>query len=625
MGKRRPPSGRQPGRKPSGRQPPPKGGGARRPGKGKKAPPPKEEPPARGKGKGKKRPSGRERPSGVRKAAERPSRESAELREFFKPEGISLGVKFVLTISIMVFLIMIVFSAVVYALSVSSLKSEMEDNGALMLKAVESIADSYFEYLKVSEEKTRLDLKPETDEAAQARFDKVWGDLAKSIRKRYTTYLNSLLEHESREGDDARTTKILNAMIKAAEKDRDLNPRGGSKLVPKGGTIYRWLNIRTDIKISGGKYKEELDGRLKSFEMVLFTKDISGGRGKAFLAMSAEKIAKTRNSLLVRVVLSTLVAIIFGVGVSFVLASLVSKPVNKLIDDITMVSRGKLDHKTIPTSKDEIGVLARTFDAMTQNLKVAQDREIENQAREHDMKIATEIQAGLLPSKIPAMKGYDLDAYYRPSKEVGGDYYDYINIDQTHLGITVADVSGKGIPGSMVMTMARSLLRMEASRNLSTSDTLKKVNKVVARDIRRGMFVTALYLILDIPKRTILVSSAGHNPLIVFRGKTKKLEMVNPNGIALGFDKGPIFDRTIKEELVQLAPGDRVVLYTDGVVEAMDENHEEYSDERFNQVCQKVGDRNSNQFINILVGDLGKHQGKADQHDDITVSTFRVV
>jgi sigma-B regulation protein RsbU (phosphoserine phosphatase) len=139
------------------------------------------------------------------------------------------------------------------------------------------------------------------------------------------------------------------------------------------------------------------------------------------------------------------------------------------------------------------------------------------------------------------------------------------------------------------------------------------------------MFVTALYLILDIPNRKILVSSAGHNPLIVFRAKTKKLDMVNPNGIALGFDKGPIFDRTIKEEWIDLGPGDRVVLYTDGVVEAMDDKHEEYGDDRFNMVCQKVGDRNSNQFINILVGDLNKHQGKADQHDDITISTFRVV
>ena len=225
MGKRRPPSGRQPSRKPSGRQPPPTKGAAGRPGKGPKAPPPREAPPAKGKkrpapkaeapkGRGKKRPSGREKPSGVRKAAERPSRESAELREFFKPEGMSLGVNFVLTISIMVFLIMVIFSAVVYALSVSSLRSEMEDNGALLLKAVEVIADSYFQYLVVSEEKTRLDLKPETDEAAQEKFDQVWGDLAKSIRKRYTANLNGLLEHESKRGGETRTTKILNAMIK---------------------------------------------------------------------------------------------------------------------------------------------------------------------------------------------------------------------------------------------------------------------------------------------------------------------------------------------------------------------------------------------------------------------------
>ncbi|MHC4598578.1 MAG: SpoIIE family protein phosphatase, partial [Planctomycetota bacterium] len=494
-------------------------------------------PKGKGKGRGKKKPSGRERPSGVRKAAERPSRESAELREFFKPEGISLGLKFVLTISIMVFLIMVIFSAVVYALSVSSLRSEMEDNGALMLLSVESIADSYFQYLDITKSKLAIELGEDNE-----KFEEMWTKQKRLIKDRYKGYLNSLLVLYSKSGEDERNTKILNALIKASNEELSISPRRSGRK-EREAEKYKWAGITTDITIAKGTYVEETDEKTRRYEMVLFRKELADGRGQAILVMSAARIAKTRNSLLVRVVLSTLVAIVFGVGVSFILASLVSKPVNKLIDDITIVSRGKLDHKTIPTSKDEIGVLARTFNAMTQNLKVAQDREIENQAREHDLKIATEIQAGLLPSKIPAIRGYDLDAYYRPSKEVGGDYYDYINIDDTHLGITVADVSGKGIPGSMVMTMARSLLRMEASRNLSTADTLKKVNKVVARDIRRGMFVTALYLILDIPKRTILVSSAGHNPLIVFRGKTKKLDMVNPNGIALGFDKGPIFDR----------------------------------------------------------------------------------
>ncbi|MHC5038441.1 MAG: SpoIIE family protein phosphatase [Planctomycetota bacterium] len=542
----------------------------------------------------------------------------------------SLGVKFVLAISIMVFIIMILFSVVIYAVSVSSLRSEMEDNGALLCKSVATIAESYFDFLEVQKARLKAQYLPEgkpeeslePTEEAEAEFRKEWEKLRKRIMARYTKNLEELLEHTAAEGEGRADTKILNAIVLATETKQNLNPHGDSRYKPRQTDIYIWNRIKTDIVIAKGTYWE---GNRK-WPMVLFQKTLTRDRGKALVILSADKIARTQNQLLLNVILSTLIAILIGVAVAFLfLAPLVSKPVNKLLDDITIVSRGNLNHKTVPTSTDEIGVLARTFDAMTQNLKVAQQREIENQAREHDLKIATEIQAGLLPSKIPTLKGYDLDAYYRPSKEVGGDYYDFIMIDEKHMGITVADVSGKGIPGSMVMTMARSMLRMEASRNLSTAETLKKVNKVIARDIRRGMFVTALYLILDLKDRKILVSSAGHNPLVVFRSGSKKLDMVNPNGIALGFDKGPIFDRTIREEEIDLQTGDRVVLYTDGVVEAMNEKHDEYGDKRFFGVCQKVGDRNSNQFINILVNDLHRHQGKADQHDDITISTFRVM
>ncbi|MHC4780584.1 MAG: hypothetical protein ACYTFG_18595, partial [Planctomycetota bacterium] len=176
MGKKRPPSGRTPGRKPSGRQPA-KGGGSRRGGKVKKAPPPS-------KGGGKSKPPSREKTAPAKKSGERPSRESAELREFFKPEGLSLGLKFVLTISGMVFLIMIVFSAVIYAISVNSLQSEMEDNGALMLKSVESIGESYFEYLQVQRDYLGAVFKDDT-EKIDTEFEKI----KRLINRRYTTYL----------------------------------------------------------------------------------------------------------------------------------------------------------------------------------------------------------------------------------------------------------------------------------------------------------------------------------------------------------------------------------------------------------------------------------------------------
>jgi len=362
-------------------------------------------------------------------------------------------------------------------------------------------------------------------------------------------------------------------------------------------------------------------------EALLFKKTINvrgSDKGTAYLALSAQIISDAKGSLLLNILIFTLFAVAAGVGVSFILAAQISQPVQHLLEDMSRVSKGDFNHVTKAHSKDEIGVLARTFNAMTQSLKVAKDAEVQNQARQHDMKIATEIQAGLLPSKIPQMPGFELAAFYQPSKEVGGDYYDFMQIDEEHLVMVVADVSGKGIPGSMVMTMARSLIRMEGSQNLSAADTLKKVNKVIARDIRRGMFVTAIYTILNVKTRKMQVASAGHNPMVLYRAKSKSYDLVNPNGIALGFDKGPIFDRTIKEEEIQLEKGDRAVIYTDGIPESMNVKNEEFGDDEFYDLVAKSSTLNSNQFINVVVSTVRKHQGKAEQHDDITIATLQV-
>lgn len=343
------------------------------------------------------------------------------------------------------------------------------------------------------------------------------------------------------------------------------------------------------------------------------------------ILLSAAAIGDTQNKILFAIILATVMAIAIGAGVSFLLASQVTNPVRRLVEDIEIVAAGDLEHRTEATSNDEIGILAQTFDIMTSKMRIAHDQELSHQAREHELNIATEIQSNLLPKKIPQLQGYELGAFYRPSKEVGGDYYDFIEIDDDHLGIVVADVSGKGIPGSMVMTMARSLIRMEAKRNLSAKDTFVVCNRVIAQDIKRGMFVTAMYAIMDIKKGELLVASAGHNPMVLFREKLGKCTLVNPKGIALGFDKGPIFERTITEERVKLQQGDRVVLYTDGVPEAMSPASEEFGEKRFYKLVQDNGRKNSNQFVNLLVGALEEWKGPAEQSDDITITTFRLM
>jgi sigma-B regulation protein RsbU (phosphoserine phosphatase) len=251
--------------------------------------------------------------------------------------------------------------------------------------------------------------------------------------------------------------------------------------------------------------------------------------------------------------------------------------------------------------------------------------EVEQKMADHEMAIAREIQENLLPRQLPKVDGYDIGAYYRPSLEIGGDYYDFLQIDSENIGIIVADVSGKGIPGSLVMTMARSLLRMEGMRNPSAADTLMKVNRHLTPDIKRGMFVTVMYVILNTPKRTLLVTSAGHNPMVLWRKATNTCHLVNPNGLALGIDRGALFDKTIKEQKIQLHLGDRFVLYTDGVVEAMNSKMEQLGSNRLYLLVKQYAEKNSNEFSNLIATVLENHKGDAQQHDDITMSTVRVL
>lgn len=251
--------------------------------------------------------------------------------------------------------------------------------------------------------------------------------------------------------------------------------------------------------------------------------------------------------------------------------------------------------------------------------------ETEKKMLDHELAIAEELQANLLPRRIPQIPGYDISAYYRPSREVGGDYYDFIEIDNDNLGIIVADVSGKGIPGSIVMTETRALVKSEAVRTLSPAETLSRVNRVLYHDIKRGMFVTVFYSILSISKGIMTVVSAGHNPMVLWRKATNACHLVNPNGLALGIDKGPLFEKTIKEQRLQLQQGDRFVLYTDGVTESMNSQSQQFGDNRFYLRTKQLGTKTSSEYLSQLVSELETHQGSAQQHDDITIVSGRVV
>ena len=381
----------------------------------------------------------------------------------------------------------------------------------------------------------------------------------------------------------------------------------------------------TNVSCTFGSFERQ-NGTIRAF---FFTAPIvvpgDSEPSNAVLILAAEQVDSQVDSVIASAFIAGLLCVLLGVGVSYAFAGRIVRPVRGLMRDMDIVSRGDFDHITKATSRDEIGLLAMAFNDMTKSLQAARELEREAERVQGELNTTREIQAHLLPSKIPQLPGFDIYQAYSSAKEVGGDYFDYIPVDRENLGIVVADVSGKGLPGAMVMAQTRAVLRMLATGNASASGTLSQVNAVIARDIKRGMFVTMIYAILNVRQKTLTVASAGHNPMVLVRARTGQVELVNPAGIALGFDKGPIFNRTIKEQTIQLYKGDHVVLYTDGVVEAMDEKHEEYGDERFYRWVQANSrDKKSRDLVAGIMKEMETHRGRAEQHDDITVVTVKV-
>ena len=196
-----------------------------------------------------------------------------------------------------------------------------------------------------------------------------------------------------------------------------------------------------------------------------------------------------------------------------------------------------------------------------------------------DLQIARDIQQRLLPEHCPIVEGFQIAARGTSAMEVGGDYYDFFWVDEDHLGIVVADVSGKGVYAALVVAMIRSAFRIQAPNNYDVRDVLARVNTFISEDLRRDMFVTCVYGILEVSTKKFTWSRAGHETLL-FAHSDHTVEMLSPEGFPLGIIGAPEFSDFLEIETIQMKPGDRLLMFTDGLTEAMNSSGEEFGMDR---------------------------------------------
>ena len=241
-----------------------------------------------------------------------------------------------------------------------------------------------------------------------------------------------------------------------------------------------------------------------------------------------------------------------------------------------------------------------------------------------ELEIARHIQSKFLPATKPKIKGISVSSMCVPAMEVGGDYYDFIEIDENRLGVIIGDVSGKGVSAAFYMTLTKGIVKTAAKSGLSPREMLINLNHIFYENVPRGVFISVIYGIFDFKERTLTFARAGHNPLILRKRTEAKTEMLHPEGLAVGLEKGDKFDVIIQEQTIGISRDDIFIFYTDGITESMNRKKEEFGEEKLITLVNENSQRGAEEVMNIIKYNLETFTGKTEQFDDQTMVIVKI-
>ncbi len=242
-----------------------------------------------------------------------------------------------------------------------------------------------------------------------------------------------------------------------------------------------------------------------------------------------------------------------------------------------------------------------------------------HRADQQEMDNASQIQKVLLPDRAPTLPGFTIAGRNIPARRLSGDYFDYISMPDGRFGAVIADVSGKGMPAALVTIMCRTLLRSVAAGSLSPSAALAAVNRIIAPDMREDMFITMTYFTLQNGSPTVTLARAGHTDALLWRQATGKIEALRPPGLGVGIDKGSVFERVTKDITFDMLPGDCMLLYTDGVNEAITPQGDEFGEVRIENALARLAPNGPKSVIDGLISEVDAFLIGKRSHDDITL------
>jgi sigma-B regulation protein RsbU (phosphoserine phosphatase) len=245
---------------------------------------------------------------------------------------------------------------------------------------------------------------------------------------------------------------------------------------------------------------------------------------------------------------------------------------------------------------------------------------VEKKRLEGQLEVARQVQLELLPAADPNLEGFDISAYNFPTEEVSGDYYDWVRIYDDQIGLVIADVSGKGMPAALLMAFLRASLRAAIHIGYAPHISMAKVNYLLWESIERNQFVTAFYGVLDASNKTLAYTNAGHNPPLVL-DKDGNTRFIERGGLPLGMFR----DTRYYEYYMSIEPGQMIVLYTDGVTEAVNAKGEEFGRERLARAVCDARALSARELISQLRRDVIEWTGGIGADDDITFFVIKAL
>lgn len=338
-------------------------------------------------------------------------------------------------------------------------------------------------------------------------------------------------------------------------------------------------------------------------------------------AISYDKLQERIDQTMMRGLLLALFGVGIGILMAFLYAGSITKPLKKLTEGANILAQGNFAHRVEVKTKDEIFALAQAFNKMAGELEISTKALVYKERVAKELELAAKIQKQLLPKTMPIMKGLDISAGLLPAEEIGGDCYDFIKVNENNLLMYIGDVTGHGVPSGIVVSIANALVyQMAGTRDIL--QVMIDLNKVIKEKTTSSMFITMVMLNWDEMAGKLSFVNAGHEQMIHYHAKDKKVTLSPTGGLALGMF--PDISKNVKMDEIVLEKDDVLVLYSDGIPECWKNDKEMYGMPRFKRAISEYSDLPSAIAIrNALLADVKEYSGKYKQMDDITLVVLK--